>query len=419
MSKKLKRNLAGFLVLFVTLAIMAVMVEFVFRKMLFGDSPSFQHLRSAYFYSDHIRHKHEEFFNENYWKLNYRFNPTFNVKKPDSLLGWSGRFHANSREHFERGKVNHRRPVLLYGDSFAMCIDSTDCFHEILNADEEFKQEHYFLNYGVGGYGIDQIYLLFENTVDQFSTPFVVFSMLTTDMDRSMLSVRDSYKPYFEQTKNGLELKGIPIHKTSAQNHEENPPKIFSYVWNRIKSGKANPFPQSTRKERKYIERIKSLNREILLKAFDRLKKLGDNYVVLIFHPDYHPDDSWRLKFLEDLCKAHDIPYITDLNIRKKDLLTKAGAKPLYSIPGDGHPTSYTNKLVADEIKKVVLHDNFDKALILHNQEVFETKVSTFKNAIINDSTWFVGVKKKALERGISVDSMVTLDAIYMAKQEE
>lgn len=45
--------------------------------------------------------------------------------------------------------------------------------------------------------------------------------------------------------------------------------------------------------------------------------------------------------------------------------------------------------------------------------------VEYFKNEIRNSPEWYKSVRKKAKENGISVDSMITLDAQYMVEQEK
>ncbi len=145
----------------VSTLIMFGVSECAFRKILFSDNPAFEELRDPALYAKYIPHRNQDFLSDDYWKLNYLFRRNgFNVTKPDSLLGWTGFFHHNSYQHYDMKAVKDKKVVLIYGDSFTMCVDSTLCFQEILNADEAFSENHYMLNYGVGGYGTDQISIL-------------------------------------------------------------------------------------------------------------------------------------------------------------------------------------------------------------------------------------------------------------------
>lgn len=139
-----------------------------------------------------------------------------------------------------------KRKILICGDSYIMCQnDSIQCFDEVLNADTTFNKNNILLNYGVGGYGVDQIYLLFANTIDKFEKPFVIFSIMPTDMDRSLLSVRTGQKLYFTEEGDSLKLNGIPIDSVPDHFFEENQPQITSYLLNRFTHSKLNPYYDS------------------------------------------------------------------------------------------------------------------------------------------------------------------------------
>ena len=76
-------------------------------------------------------------------------------------------------------------PILFFGDCFVGPIP------EIM--DDELP--HYsVLIYGVGGYGTDQIFLRFRREVEKFASknPQFLIGVLLKDMDRSLLSFRDT-----------------------------------------------------------------------------------------------------------------------------------------------------------------------------------------------------------------------------------
>ena len=53
------------------------------------------------------------------------------------------------------------------------------------------------------------------------------------------------------------------------------------------------------------------------------------------------------------------------------------------------------------------------------NDAEFQQKVNNLQNYIKTDKNWMAQIKEKAASRKITVDSMITLDAIYQIKQEE
>lgn len=350
-----KSKFINFILVLFSVVVTLVAAEFIFRSVLFGKNPRFEFLRDPSRYALYYRDGSEDFYNEDYWKLNYLFGRGFEMNDPHPLLGWTGFFDKNTYDHRQSDNTETKRPVLLYGDSFAMCVDSVECFDDILNGDSVFSKEHVLLNYGVGGYGTDQIYLLFHETVQKYKNPYVVFSLLTTDLDRSMLSARDGQKPYFISKNGEMALQGTPITMKSSEYFDENRPEITSYLWNRLVNTSLLSLVKTETGRLQYIEKIKEINTLILNKTFEELKTLHTDYVVLIFQPAWHNPDDWRLLFLREICEKNDVPYICDVDIRKKAMHENSLEAQKLFIPNDGHPTSLANKIVSNEIKTLVM----------------------------------------------------------------
>ena len=419
-----KKWLANIILLLISISIALVIAEFALRIMLFSKSKSFESLRDPSAYAVYLKDDYDDFNNEDYWKLVYRFKNRYSKENPQPLLGWWGFFNRETLKHVDEEKLQGRRPVLLYGDSFAKCVDSVRCFEDILNNDSAFSSEYYLLNYGVGGFGVDQICLLFEETVDRYENPFVIFSLLTTDLDRSMLQFRDAQKPYFVINEDKLELKGVPINQSTDEFFKQNPPKIRSYLFNRFRNSKLNLFrKQHPSKIEAYIEDIKVLNELIIARVHKKLKSSGLDYIVLIFHPEHHSPTSWRISFLRDLCDKYNVPSIFDLDIRKNDS-TYVSYDPLrYAIKGDGHPTSYMNTLIARDLRRYIMEDDFKEYISERNNQwrklVTLKDIKYYENKILNSPEWLEQVRAKAEERGIPLDSMIYLDAKYMLEKEK
>ena len=106
-----KRFLKGFAFVFaVTLACLAG-AEAPFRTILFSDIPQGARFRRAHFYAN-------SFSEDAYWLLHRRFaSEPFEYTHP--LLGWIGAFDGEDLRHAHADSLLDRRPVLLYGDSFA------------------------------------------------------------------------------------------------------------------------------------------------------------------------------------------------------------------------------------------------------------------------------------------------------------
>ncbi len=345
------------LVCLVFLLLAGLLAEIGLREVLFGDGKFLAGLREPGRYADY-------FSDDDYWKLQHRFDrielPT---REAHPVLGWVGRFSGETYLHDQAGQLLGRRPVLLYGDSFAACVAAEDCFDEILNQDAEFSADHFLLNYGVGGYGTDQILLLMRESLDLYRNPYVVVSLMTLDMDRSVLSVRSGQKPRFHLEQGQLVLDPVAIEAQPAKYLEHHPPSIRSYVYRMLLFSREMPsFVRRTlRSEAAGIQYKRQLNEQILLAMIAELRDRELDFCFLIFHPHLpgistlDSESDWRDPFLRSLLEREQVPFIWS-----KDLLPKAapGAPIDYSryiLENDGHPTTSFNSLIATEIEARLL----------------------------------------------------------------
>jgi len=297
---------------------------------------------------------------DDYWKLYYKFGGSFlPPNNPHPLLGWIGYFDGKTLDHWDINPPSNRRKVLIYGDSYIMCAhDSIQCFDEILNADTVFNKENVLLNYGVGGYGVDQIYFLFANTVDKFEKPFVVFSVMPTDMDRCLLSVRTGQKPYFIEEEDSLKLCGVPIDSVPDNFFQQNRTEITSYLWRRIINSNINLFYDPIIISDKLKTKIMQLNKKLLLRAYNDIKKRNLEYVFLIFDELWSKDGNWRVDSLQAFFGKEKMAFINTSNLVAEDSTFSTYAYDHYTIKGDGHPNSHYNRLVCEEIKKYIFEYN-------------------------------------------------------------
>ena len=339
-----------------TLILTALASEGIFRALLFSEVGFMEKFRQPELYFDYDSES-------NYWKLYYLFagklKPPAN---PHPLLGWGGYFAPETYLHTEASNIKKRKAVLLYGDSFAGCLTTKEeCFQGILNADAEFAARAYFLNYGCGNYGVDQIFLLLKNSLHHFQDPFVIVSVLTQDIDRSTLSVRIGQKPYFELVDGELVLHGTPIESDPTAFFAKNPPTIPSYLFRLWVQG--NGWPQQVRQYFKGTDHLRDrkieINEKLLLNIIHELRERHLDHVFVIFHVDHAVQDvnwiDWQEDLIERVLRENHEPYISAKEIVRQHLREHNGTIDDYYIKGDGHPTALQNKILADVMKKVVL----------------------------------------------------------------
>jgi hypothetical protein len=349
---KKKGRLVNVAMLLLSLAVALVIGEVGFRAILFTDLPLFESLRNPGNYADY-------FSEDDFWKLSYLFG-----HKPRSrmhpLLGWVGEFSPDTYLHNEAEILDGRRPVLLYGDSFAGCSNDALCFDDILNGDVKFAENHYLLNYGVGSYGTDQIFLLFQNSVDLYDDPFVVISFMTLDMDRSILSVRSGPKPYYRIENDLLSLKGVPIATDPKAFYDANPPQIRSYVFRRILYGyMPEAILQTVRNDDERTNEKKEINEKLIVETVNELRSRGLDFVFLIFHPHWpgittiDGESDWRDPFIRQVLEDIDVPYIWTKGLVSQSEGTILDIEQYFL--EDGHPTTHFNTLIAGQIEHHVL----------------------------------------------------------------
>jgi hypothetical protein len=338
------------------LSLCFVFAEIGFRIILFSNIKTFDKLRNPDYFTDYD--------SDDYWKLYYLFGGQYKPpKQTHPLLGWIGDFSRDSYIHNKIEDIGHRRPVLLYGDSFAACVGGVLCFQDILNKDETFSKAHYLLNYGVGGYGIDQIFLLFQQSIYHYDDPFVVISLMTLDLDRSILSVRTGQKPFFQIEDNDLKLHGIPINPNPDAFFSANPPQIKSYLYRRIIYSRYLPAQMASllRHDNDHIRKKIQINEKIILEIVRELRSKNIDYIFLVFHPHWpgvstlDSDSDWRDDFLSQLFHENNIAYIWSKELFQQDSKDGNHSFDHYIIPGNGHPTTHFNRIIAEELKSYIL----------------------------------------------------------------
>ncbi len=326
----------------VSLLVSLMLAEVAFRLVLASDSATGRRQRKPALYAD-------PFSDDLYWLLRHRWHgdrfPPPN--HPHPLLGWLAAHIGADYSHQEAGKVAGRRPVLLYGDSFAQGMAGVERFQQILNRDPDFARDHYLLNYAVGGYGLDQIYLLFEHSVDRYDDPFVVFSFMTFDLDRSVLSVRIGQKPYFTVKGGELELRGVPVASDPQAFFDAHPPRPGSYLWQRLSRLLWRAGTDGTERTR---AKKKAVNGAILDAAIKQLEARGLDYTILVFHARkaFRLGPDWRSSWLRSVLDDHGADYLWSYDIWSRE----AGDRPIDDLfdPGNVHPTTLANRILSRAI---------------------------------------------------------------------
>jgi hypothetical protein len=354
----LKKIIVNIGLVMLSAAITFAVSEISFRCLLFSGLGFMDKFRDPSLYASFLSNDH--------WKLYYAFGGTYKPPvEPHPLLGWIPVLNMNRETyaHPDFNHIGHRRPVLLYGDSFAHCVTPETCFQHFLNTDKEFSQSYYFLNYGGGGYGFDQIFLLLKNSVPLYEDPFVVVSLFTEDLDRSLLSVRTGQKPYFEVLDDQLALRGVPINPNPATFFRENPPEIKSYLFRLWFHSQAPPYRLrlylNNVSESERRQKALQLSRKLILATIKELEERHIKYVFLIFNQieEIGREDDWKVRFLKQLLTDCHVQFLVAKDIIQTDAEETRRSNRDYYFEGDGygHPNSYQNELIAKHLKPMIM----------------------------------------------------------------
>ena len=358
LSDVFRKSLVATVAISLVMGVTVLICEFGFRALLFSHVAFMGRFQEPSLYADPLT-------DNDWWKLYHAFKKPTNdtAKHSHPLLGWGSdeKFSKETYLHAEAGQVGSRQPVLLYGDSFTHCLTaSEDCFHGILNSDPEFSKGHYLLNYGVLGYGVDQIYLLLQNSLPNYHKPVVAVGIYTGDLNRSILSFFYGRKPYFDVDAGDLVLRGVPIDQDPRTLGSDNPPQIWSYLYRlwlyqdgrlwRLRHYLRGTDDKQTRKER--------VNESLVLEMLREIESRNLPRTFIIFAgQDEIKRVSWSEQFLADLFKRRGAPYISTRDLIMDDMQRTGYKTDAYFLAQDGHPNAYQNLLVAEELKRRLLLD--------------------------------------------------------------
>ncbi len=311
-----------------------VVAEMNFRHWLFSDASVGSIQRSPHFYADYRT-------DDLYWKLYRRWGPQNTHFTLHSKLGWVGNFNPNTFRHYEEFHIRKRQTVLMFGDSFVSCEGEVICFEELLDQSTNMTDEYGILNYGVGGYGIDQIFLLMKEVLPLYPDAIVVIGIMTMDIDRAHLSVREAPKPRFVE-RDGAFFVDQPEEKGDLE--------VPSLLYRRLLY--SSVVPQDVRAVLQNAERVqteKSERTRWIIKELGTVLSSHRSCVVL-FDPfqNKEPSNGWRMRVLEETFTE----WGPNRTVRTSLLLKEHSFDAL--IQRNGHPTTLYNQQVLSNIVQCI-----------------------------------------------------------------
>lgn len=292
---------------------------------------------------------------DDYWRLTNLWDTTYKPvteKRVHPRLGWSQTNVTPENplglqtDTLERLVADGKKKVLFYGDSFVKGAADPE-FHIPKYMDRALEAD--VLDLGVGGYGLDQIHLLFNETISKVEDPLVIIGLLPEDIDRCILTVRTYFKPYYAEGPDGrLILKGTPVLWHQADFFKDYPPRIPSYMWRftwRVlcKIGFVPGHQRETQKK-KIVAHILD---EIQSSVSEKNLKL---VFVIFYSEDKLHEVDWKEIYAKEQLTLRGIPFV-DTKPRLIDYAKTHGIPVSdFYVKADKHHNNLGNRVIAETI---------------------------------------------------------------------
>lgn len=258
-------------------------------------------------------------FDSAYWELKVLEGPPQarqDATTFDPRYGWRCWLtESESLEHRDEARLRGRRPLLLFGDSYAGGVDPDTWrdFPEFVEQ-SDLAQEFALLNYGVGGYGLDQIWLQMRDVLARHADarPVVIVSLLVDDdIDRCVLSFRTWPKPRLRVRDGRIVDEARPVPR--MQEYFESHASIEPFL--------AVPFLAqhldrlSGARTRRLEAEKQELGRALLRAIVEDLRARDLPFLFVLFHHSWsiqHPEElAWRARLVQDTLDGLDAAWVT------------------------------------------------------------------------------------------------------------
>ena len=282
---------------------------------------------------------------EGYFVLQHYYNRDVPPRLPvDPELGWTlgtGELDIVTDTHLTLEDVGDR-PILFFGDSYVAW--GAPMHNKIPQLMDERLPGTDVLNFGVPGYGVDQIALRVRRESPKFRSrrPITLVGIMLHDLDRSLLRYRGGQKPYYELVDETLVLRA-PRYSTNREFFERYHFHTKSFMLSLF----ATPLSKLLRSENWCSEQRFALNRRILqdLSAWTSAHGVDAHYVLFYSHNDL-THVSQREREVRRILTELQVSII-DTREFLEPYVAQRRQVDLYDDGGAGHHSTEANRAIA------------------------------------------------------------------------
>ncbi len=236
-----------------------------------------------------------------------------------------------------------RRRIGIFGCSqtFGAGVDDAETFASLLG---HALPDAELLNFGVSGYGTDQMLLYYETVGRKYDLDVVVLAFAEYQLERNLLRFRSYAKPLFELTPGGeLRLTGVPVPAPGALLETGAPPlhpvldrsALLRWLWRRMELRDPERVDRADSK-------AWTLTRALIARFAADVRTDGARMVLV----NIDRTSSELEAALQELANAEAIRFV-DLDGTVRD----AERKDTIRLPQDSHFNPAGHRLVADGLK--------------------------------------------------------------------
>jgi hypothetical protein len=279
---------------------------------------------------------------------------TITPSEQHPTLGWlpaEDSLDARGALTIQGAPLDPQQTIALFGDSYT--AGTTPAGTRISDALQRLRPQAQILNFGVGGYGLDQILLRLEDRLGVLNPgDQVLIGVLTTDLDRTILPLRDAPKPWFSLSSAGDLTLHPPAQGSTTQWFASHPIAATSLLWRRVirtAQLQSARSAESTKPDCQVQEKTE-LSHALLSRMGAVCRDAGLHCTLLSLHRpiDLAQGGGWRAELLHS-AQTHGLKLI-DTAALMRDL--EGGWAEMYG--RDNHPSAAGNQQLARWIDRAL-----------------------------------------------------------------